>query len=272
MAEREPIEFKGRDGTVLHGYLTVPPGRELKSLPLVVNPHGGPFDLRDNWFWNDDAQFLASRGLAVLQVNFRGSGGYGRAFRDGGKKGWGTVMIDDIVDATRWVIDQHYADPQRVCIYGASYGGYAAMMSAVREPGMFRCVVAYAGVYDLTDMQWYSDVGRSIYGSNYIDEYIGSSRAQLLAQSPLTYIDQLRAPLFIAHGESDYRSPLQGATKVKEMLEKRHFPVESMFKRGEGHGFWNEDNRTEFYERMGDFIQRNIGAGAAAPGDAAKPN
>lgn len=272
MAEREPIEFKARDGTVLHGYLTVPPDRELKSLPLVVNPHGGPFFVRDEWFWDADAQFLASRGFAVLQVNFRGSNGYGRLFSEGGKRGWGTVMIDDIVDATRWVIDQRHADPQRVCIYGASYGGYAALMSAVREPGTFRCVVAYAGVYDLTDMQWFSDVGHTIKGSNYVDEYIGSSRAELLAQSPLTYIDKLKAPLFIAHGESDFRSPFRGAVKVKEWLEARHLPVESMFKRGEGHGFWNEDNRAEFNERMADFIQRNTGVGAAAPADAARPN
>ncbi|MDP3295870.1 MAG: prolyl oligopeptidase family serine peptidase, partial [Nevskia sp.] len=161
MGERRPIALKARDGTPLHGYLTLPPGSDGKKLPLVVHPHGGPFGSRDNWTFDTDPQLLASRGYAVLQVNFRGSPGFGTAFVDAGKRAWGTTMIDDITDATRWVIEQGYADQKRVCIYGWSYGGYASLMSAVREPDLYRCVVGAAGVYDMKLQRDQSDSSQS---------------------------------------------------------------------------------------------------------------
>lgn len=273
MSEVRPVEFAGRDGTVLHGYLTLPRGRATKHLPMIVNPHGGPFGIRDHWQWNADAQMLASRGYAVLNVNFRGSGGYGEKFFEQGKQRWGTQMIDDISDATHWAVKAGYADPARLCIYGGSYGGYAAMMSAVREPNLYRCVVAYAGVYDLNLWKHDTDVSDSTIGRTYIEKYVGATEEERRQQSPLTYIDKLQAPVLIAHGEDDTRVPFSQAKALAAALDKRHASYEAVFKDGEGHGFYKEKNRLELYEKMLDFIKRNIGDGAefqkpapAAPG------
>ena len=269
MSEVRAIELKARDGTTLHGYLTLPRGLDSAKLPLVVNPHGGPFGIRDHWAWDADAQFMASRGYAVLQVNFRGSAGYGLKFKNDARRRWGSMMIDDIVDATRWVVNAGYADPARMCIYGGSYGGYAALMSAVREPEMFRCVVGYAGVYDLNLLKSQSDIAGSRIGRSYIDEYIGQTEKELADQSPLSYIDKLKAPILIIHGEADLRAPYSQAKALMKALDARHYPYEKLVKPTEGHGFYQEPNRVELYETLLAFLQKNIGAppasGAAAP-------
>ncbi len=268
MGERRAIRFNARDGHTLHGYLTLPPGGSAKNLPLVVNPHGGPFGIRDRWNWDAEPQLLASRGYAVLQVNFRGSGGYGRAHHDAGKHGWGTVMIDDITDGARWVAAQGLADPQRSCIYGSSYGGYAALMSAVREPELYRCAIGYVGVYDLPNQVSDTDTSRYLGGQSYIREYIGDTEKLLTAQSPLTYINRLKAAVFIAHGTEDRRVPFSQAKALSAALDQRKVPYEWLAKSGEGHGFYREENRLEFYEKMLAFLEAHIGgeAKAAAPG------
>lgn len=207
MPERRPVEFKARDGQRIRGYLTLPRGLQAKQLPLVVNPHGGPFYVRDDWSFDSEAAAIASRGYAVLQINFRGSAGYGRAFADAGKRGWATTMIDDLADGTRWAIEQGYADPARIGIYGASYGGYAALMSGIREPELFRSVVTFAGVFDLPKFKADSDISERRSGRNYIDEFVGATEASLRAASPSSYIDRLKAPVFIVHGEEDERVP-----------------------------------------------------------------
>jgi len=262
MAESRPIHYQSRDGLTIWGYLTLPKGRTAKNLPLIVNPHGGPFGVRDVWDFDAETQLLANRGYAVLQVNFRGSGGYGDAFIEAGVKRWGTKMIDDITDATHWAIEQGYADPARICIYGASYGGFAALMSAVREPELYRCVVGYAGVYDLkalgADFRWYGlDLGR-----RYFSEAVAGDEKEMIAQSPTTYLDQLKAPMLIIHGEADTRAPYTQATALKAALESRHKPHEWLAKAGEGHGFWKDENVDALYVKLFDFLERNLGKGA----------
>lgn len=259
MGERRAIRFNARDGHILHGYLTLPPDRSAKNLPLVVNPHGGPFGIRDHWSWDAEAQLLASRGYAVLQVNFRGSGGYGKSHQDAGKRGWGTVMIDDITDGARWVASQGYADPARSCIYGGSYGGYAALMSAVREPDLYRCAIGYVGVYDLPNQVSDSDTARFLGGESFIRDYIGDTEKFLIAQSPLTYIKQLKAAVFIVHGKEDRRVPYSQAVALRDALDQREYPYEWLVKAGEGHGFYQEANRLEFYEKMLAFLDKHIG-------------
>ncbi|WP_293387114.1 S9 family peptidase [Nevskia sp.] len=262
MPERRPIDFKARDGQRIRGYLTLPRGLEAKRLPMVVNPHGGPFQIRDDWNFDNEAAALASRGYAVLQVNFRGSGGYGRAFADAGKRRWATTMIDDIIDGTRWAIEQGYADPGRIGISGASYGGYAALMSGIREPDLFRSVVSFAGVFDLPKLKADSDISERRSGRNYIDESIGDSVDSLRAASPSSYIDRLKAPVFIVHGEEDERVPFNQAKELRKALKKADHPHEWLAVEAEGHGFYKPENRTLFLTRLIAFLDRTL---AAAP-------
>lgn len=264
MSDVKAVEWKARDGTMVHGYLTLPRGKKPEKLPMVVNPHGGPFNIRDSWEWNPDTQALASRGYAVLQVNFRGSAGYGATFRKQGRQQWGGLMIDDITDGVKWAVSTGYADASRLCIYGGSYGGYAAMMSAVREPDLYRCVVAYAGVYDLNLWKRDTDVDDYKLGRTYIEKYIAPTSEERTRQSPLTYIDKLKAAVLIVHGKDDERVPFTQAKALADALDEHHFPYETLYKGGEGHGFYKVENRLEMYEKMLAFLDRNIGNSEAA--------
>ncbi len=261
MAEQRPVSFQSRDGRSLYGYITLPPRRDPKNLPLVVNPHGGPFGIEDEWGWDADSQMLANRGYAVLKVNFRGSGGYGGKYEDAAKRGWGTTMIDDITDGVRWSISQGLVDPARVCIFGGSYGGYASLMSAVREPDLYKCAIGYVGVYDLALWAEDTDVSEWGGGRRYINEFVGDEKI-LQEQSPIAYLDRLKAPVFIVHGEDDRRVPFNQAKALRKALDKRKHPYEWMSKLKEGHGFANEENRVELYQRMLKFLEQNIGPGA----------
>lgn len=260
MGERRPIAAKARDGSTIHGYLTLPAGSDGKKLPLVVHPHGGPFDSRDHWGFDSDPQLLATRGYAVLQVNFRGSEGYGYDFERQGRRAWGTTMIDDISDATRWLIDQGYADPARICIFGASYGGYAAMMSAVREPDRYRCVIAEAGVYDLK--LWKSDVDfiETERGKRYFETGVAASEEEMLAQSPLSQIDKLKAPVLIIHGEDDRRTPLTQARALRKALDARKHPYAWLVKSDERHGFFKDENVLARDKAVLEFLATHLGS------------
>lgn len=195
-----------------------------------------------------------------MQVNFRGSGGYGEEFLEAGRQQWHTGMINDIVDGTQWAINQGHADGQRVCIYGASYGGYASLMSAIREPDLYQCVVGYVGVYDLETMAKNTDVTQSQYGREFFDAYIGASEELRRAASPLLQVDRLKAPMFIVHGEEDRRAPFSEAEALREALDARNHPYEWMAKAGEGHGFYDLNNRIEFYNALQAFLDRHIGS------------
>ncbi|NUS39500.1 MAG: S9 family peptidase, partial [Lysobacter sp.] len=196
MSEKRPFAFKARDGMLLHGYVTLPAGAGDKRLPMVVLPHGGPFGVAEEWTFDDETQMLAAAGYAVLQLDYRGSGNHGRAYQQAGARDWGGRMQDDLTDATRWVFDQGIADPQRMCIYGASYGAYAALMGAAREPSLYRCAAGYVGVYDLPLLVSSATAGGSS-GKAWRREWIGEAAA-LGERSPTTLASRIKVPGFLA--------------------------------------------------------------------------
>lgn len=266
MAQVRPFSLTARDGVALRGFLTLPHGSDGHNLPMVVLPHGGPFGIADTWHFDDEAQLLASAGYAVLQVNFRGSGNYGQAFQSAGARQWGQAMQDDVTDATRWAISEGIADRGRICLYGASYGGYAALMGVVREPALYRCAAGYVGVYDLPSMYVTGDIQRRGTGEAYLRKWLGP-RDALAAVSPVNLADKVKVPVFLAAGGKDERAPIQHTRRMEAALKRAGVPVETLYYPTEGHGFYTEPHRREFYVRLLAFLQRNLGSsgGAAVP-------
>lgn len=258
MAQMRPISVTARDGLTLRGYLTVPRAAAGKNLPLIVMPHGGPFNIFDRWAFDDDTQLLATSGYAVLQINFRGSGNQGSAFKQAGARQWGRKMQDDVTDATRWAIDQGIADANRICIYGASYGAYAALMGVVREPALYRCAVGYVGVYDLPLMHKKGDIQRRDSGEVYLNEWIGKVE-DLTAVSPTQLAAQIKVPVFLAAGGEDERAPIEHSRRMEQALLDAGVPVETLFVKREGHGFYLEANRRAFYTRLLAFLGKHLG-------------
>lgn len=257
MRPKQAVEVTARDGVKLRGYLTRPAGEGPHS--LIVLPHGGPHGIRDMWTFDEEAQLFANRGYAVLQVNFRGSGGYGIDFETAGYRQWGARMQDDVTDATRWAIAQGIAPAERICIYGTSYGAYAALMGAVREPDLYRCAVGSAGVYDLELMLTTADVSDSRSGRAYLNKVLGADPADLHARSPVYNAERIKAPVLLIHGKADWRADYEQLERMKKALEKQQKPVESIVLDREGHGFYDEDTRREVYERILAFIGQHIG-------------
>ena len=260
LAVMQPIEYKSRDGYTIHGYLTVPKGQDAKNLPVIINPHGGPMDYRNTWGYNYEVQFLANRGYAVLQMNFRGSPGYGKAFLDAGNKQWGKKMQDDITDGVSWLIAQGIADPKRVGIYGASYGGYAVLAGLAFTPDLYACGVDYVGPSNLFTLlktippYWKTDL-KMYY------ERVGDPErdAQLLREvSPVFHADQIKAPLFVAQGANDPRTNINESNQIVNALRARGIQVQYMVKQNEGHGFLNEENRLDFYQEMEKFLAKYL--------------
>ena len=264
MAHRQAFTFTASDGMKLSGFLTLPKGRSPFMLPMVLMPHGGPFDVSDDWGYDDLAQMLASRGYLVLQVNFRGSSGRGLAFEHAGYKKWGTRIQQDLIDGVKWAIDQHYADPKRVAVFGASFGGYSALMEPIRAPGLFRCAIGYSGIYDLPMMRTKGDIQSSQFGRSYLDHAVGSDEATLEANSPDRLVDKIHVPVFLIHGEKDQRAPFAQAQAMRAALEKAHKPVQWMAKPGEYHGFYDVDNNVQMYQAVLQFLGKYIGPGATA--------
>ena len=262
--EQQVIRVKARDGTVLHGYLTLPRQAEGNvRVPMIVLPHGGPHRVRDYWGFDPEVQLFASRGYAVLQVNFRGSDGFGRSFELAGHRQWGRAMEDDLVDAARWAIEQHVADPARIGIFGASYGGYAALMAMVRAPEVFRAAAGYAGVYDLGLMYTEGDIPKRAEGLAYLREVIGEDAADLRDRSPVAHAAEIRGPVFLAHGGADQRVPIVQFKHMSAALAAAGMPVETLVKDDEAHGFYDASNRAELYTRLLDFFARSLAAPAA---------
>lgn len=263
MARVEPFTITARDGLALNGYLTLP-SAEAKNLPLIIYPHGGPHGVRDYWSYDPDAQMLANQGYAVLQLNFRGSGGYGREFLQSGYRKWGTLMQNDLTDATHWAIDSGLADKQRICIYGASYGGYATLMGVVKEPELYKCAIGYVGVYSLPMMYEEGDIPSRKSGINFLKMALGEDQDDLKNRSPAYNVDKIKAAIFLVHGGKDQRVPIEQAEFLMEQLDKRNYPYELMIKEKEGHGFYKEEHRLELYQRMLKFLDKHIGKSPAA--------
>lgn len=254
MSPMTAIEFKNRGGDTLHGFLTTPLGRTGPQ-PLVVMPHGGPFGVSDYWAFNDDVQFLASLGYAVLQVNYRGSGARGDNFLEATYRQWGTGIQDDIADGVKHVIGQKLADPARVCIYGGSFGAYSALMNPIRNPGMYKCAIGYAGVYDLVKLESGDDGSAQM--RSFFLRGVGKDKAELEAQSPTAQIAKLDVPVLLIHGKSDRRAPFNQFNAAVAALSLARKPYETLAKADEGHGFYKEANRAEAYERMRTFLLKH---------------
>ena len=267
-----PISFHGRDGTEMSGYLTLPPGRAEHGLPLILMPHGGPF-ARDSWSFDPWVQFLASRGYAVLQVNFRGSTGFGRAYAERGIGQWGTGMIDDIEDGVDWLVHQGIADGARVCIMGASYGGYAALWAPIRHPERYRCAISFAGVSDVRAMLRYDN--RRFAATRYSREWRrwveGEEHSDLDAISPLQQAARIRVPLLLAHGERDRNVPVSQSHDLVRAIGRAGTggQVESIFYPEAVHGFTRPEDSADFLRRVDAFLAAHNPAGAPAPAPAA---
>lgn len=265
MASVTPFIVKARDGQTLHGYLTIPQGAQGKRLPMIVNPHGGPIGPRDNWGFNPEAQLLASRGYAVLQVNFRGSGGYGKAFEEAGHRQWAEGIQNDILDATHWAIDQGVADKDRLCIYGGSFGGYSALMAPIREPGLFKCAFGYVGVYDVDMLFKKGDIPQRESGQRYLRRTHGTDVAEWNKVSPARRAGEVKIPVFLAAGARDVRAvPEQTELMAKALTDAGNAPEGIIIQSGEMHGFYDVPARVNLYTKMLDFFNRHIGAGNAA--------
>jgi dipeptidyl aminopeptidase/acylaminoacyl peptidase len=262
LAAMTPVQYTSRDGLVIHGYLTLPKGVPAVNLPVVVNVHGGPW-ARDVWGFNPEVQFLASCGYAVLQMNFRGSVGYGRQFWEASFREWGRKMQDDVTDGVHWLIKEGIADPKRVAIYGGSYGGYATLAGLAFTPDLYAAGVDYVGVSNLLTFM------RSVppYWKPFLammQEMVGdmeADEAMLKAASPVYHADRITAPLLIAQGAKDPRVVKAESDQMVEAMRKRGVEVEYIVKDDEGHGFHNEENRFEFYEAMERFLGKHIGGG-----------
>jgi dipeptidyl aminopeptidase/acylaminoacyl peptidase len=261
----DPVTFQTRDGLSEQGYVTYPPGKDhAKNLPMVVFVHGGPYGVRDWWEYDPYVQAMATRGYAVLQVNFRGSGGYGFDFEKAGWKQWGGTMQDDVTDATRWAIQQGIADKNRICIYGGSYGGYAALEGAVKVPDLYKCAIGYVGVYDLRLMYTRGDIPQYRYGKEYLKRVLGTDMNVLAKHSPVNQLDNLKAKVMLIVGGRDTTVPPVQGKDMHHALIERGIQHEWLYKSDEAHGFYDEKNIAELFQKVDAFLDANIGAGAAA--------
>ena len=251
-----------RDGERIEGYLTLPVGKTLrnaKNLPVVVNPHGGPW-ARDSWGFNPEAQFLANRGYAVLQMNFRGSTGFGRRFTEIAFGKWGQEMQDDITDGVNWLIGKGIADPARIAIYGGSYGGYATLQGIVKDPDLYACAIDYVGVSNLFSfLNTIPPYWKPLLDQMY--EMVGNPETQqemLRENSPALNAGRIKTPLLVVQGANDPRVNINESNQMVNALRKRGVHVDYMVKDNEGHGFHNEENRFDFYRTMEKFLGKYL--------------
>jgi len=261
LVKTESISITTRDQQEISGYLTRP--RKMnkeKLLPMVVFPHGGPHGIRDEWGYNSKVQLFANRGYAVLQVNFRGSGGFGTKFQTVGHGKWGTLMQDDITDATNAMIKRNIADPNRICIYGGSYGGYAALMGAVREPDLYKCAIGSAGIYDLPLWLEKGDIANYLKnGMNYLTRAVGDNVEDLQRRSPAFNVDKIKANVLLIHGTKDERVPIEQAHRLMEEFDKINKDYQWLEFKYEGHSYRNNQNREKAYRAIIKFLDENIG-------------
>ncbi len=258
LAPMRAVSYRARDGMEVPAYLTLPVGKPEKGLPLIVMPHGGPF-VRDSWGYDPWVQFLAAKGYAVLQPNYRGSTGYGVDYVKAGYGQWGRAMQDDIDDGAKWLAAQGVADPKRVCIMGASFGGYAALWASVKSPELYRCAISFAGISDVGAMLRYDrkSFSASKYFRNWRSRVQGDTGFDLKAVSPLFVPAKLAMPLLIAHGSDDDNVPMSQSAKFHQALTLAGKPHEYVIYKDEGHGFASDVNETDFLNRVSAFLDQH---------------
>jgi dipeptidyl aminopeptidase/acylaminoacyl peptidase len=253
-----PFTFKSFDDTEISGYITYPMNMAKdEKVPLVTLVHGGP-RARDYWTFDREVQMLAAQGYAVARVNFRGSSGFGSSFMAAGNKQWGDAIQKDIIAGTRHILTQGKIDQDKVCIMGASFGGFSAIMSPILAPDLFKCAIAHVGVYDLQMMYEEGDIPDRLFGKSYLQQAVGNDFEMLRAQSPVHNIDKLQAEVFIAHGEEDRRVPFEQAEALKDAMDEYNKKYEWFIKRSEAHGFSDEGNRAEYYQKVSEFLAKHL--------------
>ncbi len=267
LAARQPVRFRNADGTELDGFISFPVGVPHKDLPMVLIPHGGPIGVRDQWSYIDDAQqlagFLANRGYAVMQVNYRGSSGRGVNFQLSGFRQFGTGIQQDLIDGVKWAIAKGYADPQRICVFGGSFGGYSALMQPILAPKLYKCSIDYAGIYNYLDEFDRSDTSHLRFGREYFRAAVGD-RAQAEAISPSSMVSRFNVPVLIMQGGEDPRVVPQNAEQLRSALEAAHKPYQWLWFPDEGHGFTLTPHRVAMFEKVQAFLAQYIGPGAGA--------
>jgi len=252
----EPIKFASFDDLIIDGYIT---DAEVKSpKPLVVMVHGGPHGVRDYWGYNSTVQILAANGYRVLQVNYRGSGGYGLKFMTDGYRQWGAAVQQDIIAGTQWAIDQNYASADNVCIMGWSFGAYSALQSSALNPELYQCAVGGAGVYDLPLMHKKGDITKWIQGEDYLEEALGNDLAELTRYSPTHNAANLKANILLIHGTKDERTPIAQAKAMRKALDKAGIAHKYVELKGEGHGIFDSENRLKHYQMLIEFLDKNL--------------
>ena len=258
LSPMKPVSYVTRDGLTIHGYLTLPNKKDPKDLPVIINPHGGPW-VRDSWGYNPEIQLFASRGYAVFQMNYRGSTGYGKTFWKSSFKQWGQKMQDDITDGVQWLIQEGIANPNKIIIYGGSYGGYATLAGVTFTPDLYCCAIDYVGVSNLfTFMKtippyWkpYLDMMYEMVGNPEVD------KEQMEAASPVFHVERIHTPLFVVQGANDPRVNIDESDQIVRSLRARNIDVPYLVKYNEGHGFRNEENRFEFYKTALGFLAKH---------------
>ena len=260
MAPMKHVTFAARDGLPIHGYLTLPKGRPAKNLPLILHPHGGPFGIRDEWIYRDEVQLYANRGYAVLQVNYRGSGGYGRAFEQAGFKKWGLEMQNDLSDGVKWAIAEGIADPSRVVISGASYGGYAAMAGLTFSPELYCAGINYVGVTNIDLLIPREAPPDRMYWRNTRLGMLSDSadRKRIHDTSPVHFADRINAPVLMAYGKNDPRVHIDHGFDMERALKKSGKTFEMIIESDEGHGFRLEEKRIAFFTRVDAFLKKYV--------------
>ena len=263
MAEMRPITFKSRDGLTIHGYITLPKeALQGKKVPMVVNPHGGPQGIRDSWGFNPETQLFASRGYATLQVNFRISGGYGKEFLRAGFKQIGRKVMDDVEDGVRYAIAQGWADESKIAIYGGSHGGYATLMGLVKTPDLYTCGVDYVGVSNIetffSSFPEYWKPLTEMVKQIWYDLDDPEEKAIAREASPVYQIDKITKPVYVVQGANDPRVNINESDQIVTALRAKGLEIPYMVKYNEGHGFYREENRMDFYGTMLGFLAKYL--------------
>ena len=253
----EPISFKSKDGTTIYGYLTKSKVGDSKNSPTIVHPHGGPEGIRDEWGYSSRVQMFASEGFNVLQINFRGSGGYGRSYGTYIRGNWDGVL-HDIFDGIKYVSDQGLIDINRICIYGGSYGGYAATQSAIMRPDLFKCSVSDVGVYHIPNLFKNGDIQASRGGQKQLEIRLGTDEKRHIEMSPHFNAEKLTVPFFMLHGKNDIRAPYEDAVLFSKKLDSLGIKHKSLFIEKEGHGYFDEDVRYQSNMQLINFFKEHL--------------